>query len=192
MIIEVFGVLTGFLCVWLAARNNIWNFPVTIVSVFLYMVIFYQSQLYADMGLQLYFLGMAVYGWYYWIDRSGGEEELKPVRRIDSRSLSIGLIVVVLFTLVFGTFLDRQTDAFAPYVDSLCAGGSLLGSFLLSRRVLENWIVWIIVDVIYLYLYINKELYLTTLLYVAYIVVAIIGYREWKNNWQSHRVKSQS
>src|SRR5690606_39745444 len=70
-----------------------------------------------------------------------------------------------------------------------CAGGSLFGSFLLSRRILENWVVWIIVDVIYLYLYISKELYLTTLLYTAYIVIAIIGYREWKKNWQAHLAK---
>lgn len=189
MIIEIFGVITGFICVWLAARNNIWNFPVTIVSVFLYMVIFYQAQLYADMGLQLYFLGMALYGWYYWIDRSGGTEVLKPVQRISDRMIGIGLVVIVVFTLSFGAFLDRQTDAFSPYLDSFCAGGSLFGSFLLSRRILENWVVWIIVDVIYLYLYISKELYLTTLLYTAYIVIAIIGYREWKKNWQAHLAK---
>lgn len=192
MIIEIFGVITGFICVWLAARNNIWNFPVTIVSVFLYMVVFYRARLYADMGLQVYFLGMALYGWYYWIDRSESGEEIKPVRRITSTLIGIGIVVIALFTILFGTFLDRQTDAFSPYLDSLCAGGSLFGSFLLSRRILENWLVWIVVDVIYLYLYISKELYLTTILYLAYIVVAIIGYREWKRNWKNHYEKSPS
>lgn len=192
MIIEIFGVITGFICVWLAARNNIWNFPVTIVSVFLYMVVFYRARLYADMGLQVYFLGMALYGWYYWIDRSESGEEIKPVRRITPTLIGIGIVVIALFTILFGTFLDRQTDAFSPYLDSLCAGGSLFGSFLLSRRILENWLVWIVVDVIYLYLYISKELYLTTILYLAYIVVAIIGYREWKRNWKNHYEKSPS
>src|SRR5690606_35802307 len=123
MIIEIFGVITGFICVWLAARNNIWNFPVTIVSVFLYMVVFYRARLYADMGLQVYFLGMALYGWYYWIDRSESGEEIKPVRRITSTLIGIGIVVIALFTILFGTFLDRQTDAFSPYLDSLCAGG---------------------------------------------------------------------
>lgn len=192
MIIEILGVITGFICVWLAARNNLWNFPVTIVSVFLYMVVFYRAKLYADMGLQVYFLGMALYGWYYWIDRSESGEEIKPVRRITPTLIGIGIVVIALFTILFGTFLDRQTDAFSPYLDSLCAGGSLFGSFLLSRRILENWLVWIVVDVIYLYLYISKELYLTTILYLAYIVVAIIGYREWKRNWKNHYEKSPS
>src|SRR5690606_9437591 len=144
MWIESLGVITGFICVWLAARNNIWNFPVTILSVLLYMVVFYQARLYADMGLQLYFLVMAGYGWYYWMDRSGGADELRPVRRITASLLVPGVFVVVLFTWLFGGFLDRNTDAALPYLDSLCAGGSLLGAFLLSRRVLENWLVWIV------------------------------------------------
>lgn len=190
MIIEILGVVTGFICVWLAARNNIWNFPITILSVFFYIIVFYRARLYADMGLQFYFLGMAIYGWYYWIDRSDSGEEIKPVQRITPALIGIGLVGISLFTVLFGTFLDRQTDAFAPYLDSLCAGGSLFGSFLLSRRIMENWLVWIIVDVIYLYLYVSKELYLTTLLYLAYIVVAVFGYREWKKNWEKHYVKS--
>lgn len=190
MIIEILGVVTGFICVWLAARNNIWNFPITILSVFFYIIVFYRARLYADMGLQFYFLGMAIYGWYYWIDRSDSGEEIKPVQRITPALIGIGILGIGIFTVLFGTFLDRQTDAFAPYLDSLCAGGSLFGSFLLSRRIMENWLVWIIVDVIYLYLYVSKELYLTTLLYLAYIVVAVFGYREWKKNWEKHYVKS--
>lgn len=190
MIIEILGVVTGFICVWLAARNNIWNFPITILSVFFYIIVFYRARLYADMGLQFYFLGMAIYGWYYWIDRSDSGEGIKPVERITPALIGIGILGIGIFTVLFGTFLDRQTDAFAPYLDSLCAGGSLFGSFLLSRRIMENWLVWIIVDVIYLYLYVSKELYLTTLLYLAYIVVAVFGYREWKKNWEKHYVKS--
>ncbi len=189
MIIEVFGVITGFICVWLAARNNIWNFPVTIISGLLYMFIFYEAKLYADMGLQVYFLAMALYGWYYWINRSDDGGNIKPVRRITAKVLMIGLLVVVVFTLLFGTFLSRNTDAFFPYLDSMCAGGSLFGAFLLSRRILENWLVWLFVDVVYLFLYISKDLYLTTALYGAYIIVAIIGYREWKKNWKTHFVK---
>lgn len=190
MIIEILGVVTGFICVWLAARNNIWNFPITILSVFFYIIVFYRARLYADMGLQFYFLGMAIYGWYYWIDRSDSGEEIKPVQRITPALIGIGILGIGIFTVLFGTFLDRQTDAYLPYLDSLCAGGSLFGSFLLSRRIMENWLVWIIVDVIYLYLYVSKELYLTTLLYLAYIVVAVFGYREWKKNWEKHYVKS--
>lgn len=189
MIIEIFGIITGFTCVWLAARNNIWNFPVQIISVFLYMVVFYEAKLYADMGLQVYFLGMAIYGWYFWINRSEDNEQLKPVRKVTRSVMLTGLAVVLAFTVLFGTFLERNTDAFYPYLDSLCAGGSLLGAFLLSRRILENWLVWLVVDVVYLYLYLSKELYLTTLLYGAYLIVAVFGYREWKKNWKIHYEK---
>ena len=183
MIIESFGVVTGLVCVWLAARNIIWNFPVQIVSVLLYMYIFYDARLYADMGLQVYFLGMAIYGWYYWINRSENDQTLKPVRRVKSKTLVVGIPLVFIFTALFGTFLHLNTDAFFPFLDSFCAGGSLLGAFLLSRRILENWLVWIVVDIIYLYLYLSKELYLTTFLYSVYILIAIFGYREWKKNW---------
>ncbi len=153
------------------------------------MVVFYEAKLYADMGLQVYFLFMAIYGWYFWINRTEQDTKIKPVRRITRPILMMGLLVVVAFTILFGTFLERNTDAFYPYLDSLCAGGSLFGAFLLSRRILENWLVWLVVDVIYLYLYLSKALYLTTLLYIAYLVVAIIGYRAWKKNWENHYKK---
>lgn len=185
MILEIFGVLTGFACVWLAARNSLWNFPITIVSVFIYMVIFYKAKLYADMGLQVYFLAMAIYGWYYWINRRDENKKLKPIRRIMLWELGVGILIVIVFTLLFGSFLHRHTDAFFPFLDSFCTGGSLLGAYFLSRRVLENWVIWILVDIIYLYLYIAKGLYLTTFLYVAYIGVAVFGYREWKKLWET-------
>lgn len=183
--LELLGVVTGFVCVWLAAKNSLWNFPITIVSVLIYMVVFYEARLYADMGLQMYFLAMAIYGWYYWINRRDEDQKLKPIRRVEKRELLTGGILVLVFTGLFGSFLHHQTDAFFPYLDSFCTGSSLLGAFFLSRRILENWVVWIFVDIIYLYLYISKGLYLTTLLYLAYVGVAVFGYIEWKKSWQT-------
>jgi len=187
--LEYLGALTGFICVWLAARNSLWNFPVTIVSVLIYMMVFYQAKLYADMGLQVYFLFMAIYGWYFWINRRGDDQKLKPIRRISPREIGAGIIVVALFTFLVGKGLYLHTDAFFPYLDSFCTGGSLFGAFLLSRRVMENWVVWIIVDIVYLYLYIAKELYVTTLLYLVFVGVAVFGYLEWKKLWKTEQLK---
>src|SRR5690625_5773341 len=106
-------------------------------------MVFYQSKLCADMGLQVYFLFMAIYGWYFWINRRGDDQKLKPIRRISPREIGAGIIVVVLFAFRVGEGLYLHTDAFFPYPDSFCTGGRHVGAFLLSRRVMDDCVVWL-------------------------------------------------
>ncbi|WP_236975186.1 nicotinamide riboside transporter PnuC [Membranihabitans maritimus] len=190
--LEYIGVITGFICVWLAARNSLWNFPIAIISVIIYIFIFYEAKLYADMGLQFYFLGMSIYGWYYWINRRGDDQLVRPVRRINKLEVAIGLLAIIIFTSGFGFFLQQSTDAHFPYLDSFCTSCSLVAQFYLSRRILENWLLWVFVDIVYVYLYISKGLYPTTILYAVYIGVAIFGYLEWRKNWKKNYKKSLS
>lgn len=189
--LEYVGVITGFICVWLTARQNILNFPIAMVSIVIYSYIFYEAKLYADMILQGYFFLMCIYGWYYWINRKSETEKIKPVRRVRWLEILLSILVAVTFTLAFGTFLAKQTDAHFPYLDSFCTACSLIASYYSAKRILENWWIWIFVDILYVYLYIRKGLYPTTILYGVYVAVAYYGYLEWKKNWKEHRLKLQ-
>src|SRR5579875_4158973 len=117
--LETAGVITGILCVYLAAKNIIWNWPFAIVSVCIYVIIFFEAKLYADMGLQFYFLGMNIYGWYFW-GRKPKSEEKVPVIKITSKEIMFSIAGIILFTAVLGFLLKHGTDAAFPFVDSFC------------------------------------------------------------------------
>jgi nicotinamide mononucleotide transporter len=176
--LEVIGVITGLLCVYLAAKNKILNWPFAIVSVGIYIFIFFNAHLYADMGLQVYFMAMNIYGWYYWSHKPANEQKT-PVVRITKKEIILSIIGVLLFTFFLGSIL-KYTPASYPYIDSFCAACSLIAQVLLARKVLENWLIWVFVDVIYVGVYIFKGLDLTALMYAIYVAIAFMGYFDWK------------
>lgn len=180
---ELAGVITGFLCVYLAALNNIWNWPIAIVSVILCGYVYYYKQLYADMGLQVYFLLMNVYGWYFWSKKPASDEKT-PVLRITKRETIYSIVAIIAFTIFLGSVL-KYTPASYPYLDSFCAACSLVAQVFLARKVLENWIIWIFTDIIYVGIYIAKDLELMALLYAVYVPIAIYGYYDWKRNYRA-------
>ncbi len=188
-LLETAGVVTGILCVYLAAKNKIWSWPLAIISVLIYVVIFTEARLYADAGLQIYFLIMNVYGWYFWSRKP--DQQLKvPVIRISLKESLISLIAVVVFTIVLGTFLYQGTDASFPYLDSFCTACSLVAQLLLARKIIENWLIWIFVDIIYVGIYISKDLHLTAGMYALYVIIATIGYIDWKKELRSYNQNS--
>ena len=183
--LEWCGVVTGILCVWLAAKNNIYSWPIAIVSVLIYIVIFYESKLYADMGLQFYFFLMNIYGWYFWIKNKSGGDATAPVLWITKQEIILSLLGIVVFTAALGTFLHRQTDAAFPFIDSFCTACSLIAQVFLARKVLQNWLIWIFVDLIYVGVYISKDLYATAIMYALYVFIAGRGYLDWKKIYQT-------
>lgn len=186
--LEWWGVVTGILCVWLAAKNNILNWPIAIVSVTIYIFIFFESKLYADMGLQVYFLLTNLYGWYYWGKQKNNPEKQRPIAVITKNEILISILAIIVFTIALGFLLHKNTDASFPFVDSFCTACSLIAQFFLARRVLQNWLIWIFVDIIYVGVYFSKELYATGLMYALYIIIATVGYLDWKKIYreQSH------
>lgn len=184
-LLEVTGVITGILCVYLAAKNIIWNWPFAIVSVCVYMIIFFEAKLYADMGLQFYFLAMNIYGWYFWGRKSTSEVKV-PVIRITSKEIILSIIGIILFTAILGFVLKHGTDAAFPFIDSFCTACSLIAQVLLARKVLENWLIWVFVDMIYVIVYTAKHLHLTAGMYALYFVIAALGYRDW---WRDYRLQ---
>ncbi|NQX31697.1 nicotinamide mononucleotide transporter [Pedobacter boryungensis] len=178
--LEWCGVFTGILCVWLAAKNNIWNWPIAIISVLIYIVIFFESKLYADMGLQFYFFAMNIYGWYYWSKQRDNPEKERPISLITSKEIILSIIGIIIFTLALGFILHKNTDASFPFIDSFCTACSLIAQIFLARKVLQNWLIWIFVDIIYVSVYCTKELYATGLMYALYVVIATMGYLDWR------------
>jgi len=187
-LLELTGVFTGLICVWLAAINNIWNWPFAIVCTGIYVYIFAKTALYADMGQNIYLLGINIYGWYYWIKKPKGEEK-RPVLLITRQQVLWSVMVVALvtpalgFTLVkLAPILHYKPAAF-PYLDSFCTACSLVGQLFLARKVLENWLIWIFVDIIYVGIYIVKDLKPTAFMFGIYVIIALFGYLDWRKEY---------
>ena len=177
--LEWCAVLTGFACVWLATRESLWNFPVAIVSCGLYMIVYHQTRLYSDRNLQLFFVLFSIYGWYQWRFGGRGRTEL-PVTRTRPGEWAVLAVFAAVSTVGSGYYFQHYTDAALPYWDSFTTGGSLVAQYLLMRKRLENWLVWILVDAIYVPILWYKQLYPTTGLYALYLGLAVYGYLEWR------------
>jgi nicotinamide mononucleotide transporter len=180
--LEWIGTISGFACVYLAARQNIWNWPIAIISVMAYSVLFYEYGLYGDAVLQLYFMGTSLYGWYYWIKRKEAHE--RPVSKLNHAGMTSVLAGGVLLTFLLGWFLDNYTDTNVPYADGFCTALSFVAQFLMTRKILQNWILWIIVDICYVPLYLYKNLMLTAVLYTLFLALAVMGYLQWRRSYR--------
>ncbi|MEJ2882446.1 nicotinamide riboside transporter PnuC [Pedobacter sp. GR22-6] len=179
---EWIGVITGFACIYLATRESVWSWPVSIISVLAYAWVFYEAKMYGDMSLQFYFLFTAIYGWYYWMKKK--ESDDKPITDLDLRGRITAVLAVIILTVLLGVFLANFTDTDVPFADGFCTAMSFVAQVLLTRKVLYNWILWIIVDICYVPLYIYKNLNLSAVFYTVLIALAIKGYLDWKKNYR--------
>lgn len=186
-LLELSGVISGILCVYLAAKNNIWSWPLAIISVSIYTFIFFEEKLYADAGLQIYFLFTNIYGWYFWSKKSSSSIKT-PINLATKKILWISTASIVIFTFLLGTFLIKSTDASLPYIDSFCTACSLVAQFFLARKIIETWLIWIFVDIIYVGVYLMKDLHLTAGMYALYIVIAAMGYLTWKREFKQSQL----
>ncbi|HXH99701.1 MAG TPA: nicotinamide riboside transporter PnuC [Sphingobacteriaceae bacterium] len=181
--IEWVGTISGFICVYLAAKQNIWSWPIALISVAAYSVLFYQYQLYGDAVLQVYFFGTSIYGWYYWT--TNNETEQKPIKSLSKSQWLLTLLLIGISTGLAGWILDNYTPTNVPYADGFCTSMSFVAQFLMTRKIIQNWILWIIVDICYIPLYIYKDLVLTAILYALFLWLATMGYLEWRKKWKT-------
>ncbi|SET79438.1 nicotinamide riboside transporter PnuC [Hymenobacter actinosclerus] len=187
--LEWVAVLTGFACVWLAARESLWNFPVAIVSCGLFVVVYTKATLYSDVFLQVVFIVLAAVGWYQWLYRGRNAAEL-PVTHTPVREWAGCAAFVAAYTLAVGYYLLHHTDATLPHWDAFTTAGSLAGQFLLIRKRLENWFVWIVVDIIFVPILWYKHLYAVSALYALYLALAVYGYVEWRRALRKNAARS--
>ncbi|OAS20463.1 nicotinamide riboside transporter PnuC [Paenibacillus oryzisoli] len=177
--IEIVATTTGLLCVWLTAKENIWSWPIGLVNVGCFFVMFWEAKLYADTMLQVFFFILSVYGWIIWLTKREGTK-VRPTRQITSRLALLLSICLVVMTLIWGYVLQTYTDASIPYADAFIATLSLIAQYLLSSKVLENWLLWIAVDVMSVGMYAYKDLYAVAFLYLIFLFIATAGYISWK------------
>jgi nicotinamide mononucleotide transporter len=182
--LEATGVAFGLLAVWLQTREHIWNWPAAIVNVTIFCVIFWQSKLYADSVLQLYYLATSIYGWWAWLHGGANRTELR-VQRATPRLWAVLIPSILISGIGLGAILDRVTDSPVPYLDSLLTAASFAAQWMITRKILENWIVWIIANIVYVPLLITRDLPLTAIQYAVFLLLAIFGYNAWKRSWAS-------
>lgn len=168
----------GVINVALLVFRTVWNFPFGIASVAIYIFVFWETRLYAEAGLQVFFVLAQLWGWWMWL-KAGGEDERVPVRWLDNASRVVWLAVTAAISLNLGWALHRFTNAAMPYADSAIAGASVAAQVLLGFRRIENWILWIAIDIAAIGLYINRGLYPTTGLYGCFLVLSLFGLKEW-------------
>jgi nicotinamide mononucleotide transporter len=179
---EWLGVVTAFICIYLAAKENILSWPISIISVIAYAWVFFDAKMYGDMALQFYFLFTAVYGWYFWLRKKEVNE--KPVGSLRSGQWALVVAAIAVLSILLGLFLKHFTDTDVPYADGFCTAMSFVAQILLTRKILQNWLLWIVVDLCYIPLYIYKSLNLSAVLYALLVALAIKGYLDWKKTYR--------
>ncbi len=179
--IEILGAVFGLLYILLSIKQNIWCWPVGLVTSALYIYVFFVSKFYADMSLQVYYLIVSAYGWYHW--KFGAKSKKTDDLKVSKVNIKLGVILFVINALLFliiAYVLVNFTDSEIPYWDAFTTAASFIATWMLARKIIEHWIIWIIVDAVSLGLYVYKGLYPTVILFGVYTVLAVLGYIEWK------------
>jgi len=176
---EVLGFATGLINVGLLVRQHILNWPVGILNVLLLMLVFFAAGLYADASLQIVYVVLGAYGWWAWL--YGGERRSRLVVRHTTPAEWLWLAVAgIVLTAALWLFLARLTNSTVPLADAVTTALSLLATYGQSRKLVENWWLWITADLIYIPLYGYKDLWLTAILYVAFLILCVFGLRAWR------------
>lgn len=182
--LEIAAAVLSAISVWLSVRQHIWSWPTAIVSVVMYAFVFLGARLYADMGLQVVYAVLSVYGWYEWLH--GGEDRTAlRVSRTAPRTAGVLALVAAGGALGLGALLRHRTDAALPFMDSFLSSTSLVAQWMMTRKKLENWLVWIFVDILYVGMFAFKALYVTAALYAVFLVLAVRGYVDWRRSMRA-------
>ena len=179
---EGIAVVLAIAYLLLATRENLLCWYCAFVSTAIYTALFWDVNLLMDSGLNVYYMGMAVYGWYQW--RFGGtQHDGVAIRTLPVSSHVTIIAAIVALTAISGLLLSENTDAAWPYVDSFTTWASVITTVMVARKILENWLYWFVIDAISVPLYLERELYLTAFLFVAYLVIVVIGYLSWRQRY---------
>jgi nicotinamide mononucleotide transporter len=176
-LIEIIAFILGLAGVWLTIRENILCWPSALLSVIIYIYIFFNTRLYGDMALQIFYAFASIYGWYRW-NKEKNKKSFTPTYMEISVSIRFFILNVILFVPVYMVLLKTDTDV--PFADAILTSFSLSNTWLMARKKIENWLMWVVIDGAYVLLYLYKSLYLTALLYALFAIMAAYGYHQWK------------
>jgi len=184
---EVFAVLLGVAYLLLAVRESLWCWYAAFVSTAIFLYLFWNVNLLMESALQVYYLIMAVYGWWQWRRGATENQQFPGGLSISSWSLRSHLLAigaVLLTSVISAALLGKFTNAALPLLDSFTTWGSILTTWMVTRKILENWLYWLVIDSVSIYLYLDRGLYLTAILFMAYLVIALFGYRKWLRHYR--------
>ena len=179
--LEIAGVATGIVAIWLTTREKVWCWPIGIVSVMLFVAVFFRARLYGAMGLQVVYVGLAIYGWYSWVNGGQGDGPLR-VSKASRRVLVVAGVAGVVAAAALAAWLARRTDESLPVTDAATTSFSLVAQWMQTRKLIENWWIWLVVDLVYVGMYLSQHLLWTAGLYAVYVALAIVGLREWRQS----------
>ena len=184
--LELVAVSFGLVSVYLSTREHIVSWPTAIVNVAIFFVLFWRAKLYADAVLQLIYLALSIYGWYEWLYGGARHTRLLVARA----SRTAWMVLTPLFLVggvALGALLARYTDAPVPYFDALLTSASLVAQYMMTRKLLENWVIWILADIVYVPVFIQRGLPFTALQYAVFLVLAFMGFVGWRQSLRAQR-----
>jgi nicotinamide mononucleotide transporter len=182
--IEVFGAIAGVIYIFLEIRANIWLWPVGIITSAAYIWVFFNGKLYADMSLQVYYVIISIFGWIWWLK---GTRHKNEKLQITNLKLKTGVILASIFIILFAAMwaiLKYLTDSPVPVWDAFITSASAIATWMLARKILQHWLLWIVVNIAAVTLFMMLKLYPTALLYTIYGIMSFIGLKEWKRTME--------
>ena len=192
MELEIIGTIVGLVYLWLEYRASIYLWIASIIMPAVYLFVYYDAGLYADFGINIYYLLAAVYGWWVW--KYGNKEkqgEELPITRMPRGKWKMAAAMYLVFQLLIAWILIRYTDSNVPWCDAFTTALSMVAMWMLARKYLEQWLVWIVVDVVSVALYLYKGLFFTAGLYALYAIIAVYGYWNWKNMMEQKKLQTE-
>lgn len=186
---ELIAVALGLAYLVLAMRQSAWCWPCALISTALFAWVFFDVSLVMESLLNVYYMAMAVYGYWCWQNKK--DTPALPIQIWSLRAHLITLWLIVLLTLVSGYMLSRHTSAAWPYLDSLTTWGSVITTYMVARKVFENWLYWLVIDSVSLFLYLDRALYGTALLMMVYLVLILVGTLSWYRQWQAQHSEGE-
>jgi nicotinamide mononucleotide transporter len=180
--VELLGAILGLIYIYFSIRQNILTWPTGLLTSALYIVVFYRAGFYADMGLQVYYVVISIYGWYFWSSGKTKTEIKVPVKTTPAGLwFKLAVVFVLIYAIILYLLLEH-TDSTVPYMDTLTTALSIIATWMLARKYIEHWLIWIFVDLMSMGLYMYKNLWPTVILFAVYTVLAVLGYVEWKKD----------
>lgn len=188
IVLELAAIFFGLWSVWFAKKDNIWVFPTGIINTAIYVYLLWKWSLLGDMMINFYYVVMSIYGWYHWTRKKDNVVEF-PISRMNAAEKKWSVVIFILtitFVVVVYTFFDKFTH-WTSYVDTFVTGIFFVGMWLMAKRKIENWILWIIGDLISIPMYFAKGYSFTSIQYLIFTIIAIYGYLEWKRILQEKK-----
>jgi nicotinamide mononucleotide transporter len=183
---EIAATLLAVAYLVLVIRENVWCWPAALASTLLSMIVFYDARLYMEYALQYFYAAMAVFGWYQW--KYGGRRHAGLAISVWSwRRHAIAIAAIGALSVAFGAVLSARTQAANPFIDSFTTVGALVTTYMVTKKVLENWVYWLVIDSVTVYLYCLRELWAFAALFVLYLVLVVVGFKAWIRQWQAEQ-----